>query len=166
MEQHGGAGPDWAMALEHSGLGDFLRQSLWLYPACNVLHVLAVVIMVGSIVAFDLRVLGVGRWLPVRGLARLLLPLSAGGFVAAVGSGVLLFTADATAVWNNPVFVYKLSLIGLGLVNIAAFHIGPLRTVDEWGVDGPVPGAAAAGAVVSIAGWTATATLGRLIAYF
>lgn len=166
MEHHGAAGPAWVLAVEHSAFGEALRQSLWLYPAANVLHVLAVVVMVGSIVAFDLRVLGAVRSIAVGDLARLLLPLSGSGFVVALATGALMFTADASAVWNNPVFIYKLGLIALGAANVVLFHLGPLRRVDAWGRHGPTPGLAAAGAAASLLAWVAVATLGRLIAYF
>jgi hypothetical protein len=79
---------------------------------------------------------------------------------------VLLFNADATAVWNNPVFVYKLALIALGLMNITVFHFGVWRSAEHWPADAPAPLLAVAGAAVSIVAWAATATLGRLIAYF
>ena len=59
------------------------------------------------------------------------------GFVVAVVTGVLLFTADATAVWNNPVFAYKLALIALGLVNITVFHFGVWRSAKHWPADAP-----------------------------
>lgn len=166
MEHSAGAGPAWALALEHSALGEILRQAMWLYPIANVLHVLAIVAMIGSVLAFDLRLMGAAKALPVAGLARLLLPISAIGFVVAVTTGSLLFIADATAVWNNPVFVYKLALIALGLVNIVVFHFGVWRSAEHWAVGTPTPLSAKAGAVVSIASWVATATLGRLIAYF
>jgi hypothetical protein len=166
MEHGTGIGPAWALALEHSALGETLRQAMWLYPIANVLHVLAVVAMVGSILAFDLRLMGAVKSLPVAGLARLLLPISVVGFLMAVVTGALLFTADATAVWNNPVFVYKLALIALGLVNITVFHFGVWRSAEHWAAGAPAPMPAVAGAAVSIVSWVATASLGRLIAYF
>ena len=67
MEHGTGTGPAWALALEHSALGETLRQAMWLYPIANVLHVLAVVAMVGSILAFDLRLMGAAKSLPVAG---------------------------------------------------------------------------------------------------
>jgi hypothetical protein len=166
MEHGTGAGQAWTLALEHSALGETMRQAMWLYPIANVLHVLAVVAMIGSILAFDLRLMGAVKSLPVVGLARLLLPISVGGFVVAVVTGALMFTADATAVWNNPVFVYKLALIGLGLVNITVFHLGVWRSAEGWPADAPAPLPAVAGAAVSIVAWVTTAALGRLIAYF
>ncbi|HYG88698.1 MAG TPA: DUF6644 family protein [Azospirillum sp.] len=164
MEHHGASGPDWLLALERSGLGEAMRQSLWLYPAANVLHVLAAGVLIGSILAFDLRLLGVAGRVPVAPLASLLVPTAAAGVALALPTGFLLFTADATAVAGNPVFPVKLSLIALGLANVVAFHVGALRGIERWG--SRVPAAARVSATVSLAAWIATAAAGRLIAYF
>ena len=64
MEHGTGAGPAWTLALEHSALGKTMRQAMWLYPIANVLHVLAVVAMIGSILAFDLRLMGTVKSCP------------------------------------------------------------------------------------------------------
>jgi hypothetical protein len=164
--EHAGDGPAWVLALEHSGLGQALRQSLWLYPLANVVHVLAMAVLVGSILAFDLRMLGLARSLPADRLARLLLPLAGTGLAAALLTGSLLFTADAGAVWANPVFPVKLTLIALGLVNIALVHAGPFRSLAGWGSGGLSPRPARIGAALSILIWFSVAGCGRLIAYF
>jgi len=164
MDGHAAEGPAWLLALEQSGLGEAMRQSLWLYPSANVLHVLGAGILIGAILAFDLRLLGVASRLPVASAASLLLPLAAGGVALAIPTGFLMFSADARAVAGNPVFPYKLGLIALGLVNVAVLHGGALRGIANWGAR--IPGAARAAAVVSLAAWTGTITAGRLIAYF
>ncbi len=164
MEHHAASGPDWLLALENSGLGEAMRQSLWLYPAANVLHVLAAGVLIGAILGFDLRLLGLGSRVPVAPLASLLVPMAATGVLLALPTGFLLFTADATAVAGNPVFPVKLSFIAVGLVNVAAFHFGALRGIEGWG--NHVPAAARVAAVVSLAAWLGAASAGRLIAYF
>ena len=165
MEHHHGAsGPDWLMALEHSGVGEAMRQSLWIYPAVNVLHVLAAGVLIGAVLGFDLRLLGVGGRMPVAPLASLLVPMAAAGVAVAMLSGVLLFVADATTLAANPVFPVKMSLIAVGLANVAVFHAGALRGIEAWG--SRVPGTARVAAVVSLTAWLGTAAAGRLIAYF
>ena len=164
MERHAAAGPDWLLALEQSALGETMRQSLWLYPAANVLHVLAAGVLIGAILAFDLRLLGLGGRVPMGPLASLLLPAAAAGVMLALPTGFLMFAADATAVAGNPVFPVKLSLIALGLVNVAVFHAGALRGIDGW--QDRAPGAARVAAALSLAAWFGTAAAGRLIAYF
>jgi hypothetical protein len=164
MEGHGAGAPALLLVLEHSALGEAMRQSLWLYPAANVLHVLAAGVLIGAILAFDLRLLGAGRSLPAHDLARLLVPLAAGGVLVALPTGFVLLAADASAVWNNPVFLWKLGLIGLGIANLAVLHGGSLRHIRDWGPS--VPASAKTAAAVSLLAWTGTVAMGRLIAYF
>ena len=88
-----------------------MRSSLALYPAVEILHILGFVVLVGSILALDLRVLGLGRAIPIQPMAQLLLPLSRFGFLLAISMGFLLFSADAAHVVRNPAFQTKLLLI-------------------------------------------------------
>lgn len=159
-------GPGWLVALETSGLGESLRQSVWLYPLVEITHILGFALLVGSILAFDLRLIGVrAPLLPTDALARLLLPVAVTGFALAVPTGLLLFTTEATALAGNPAFLAKLVLIGLALLNILAFHGLAGRRMAEWSLaDRPPPGARFAGAA-SLALWVGVLACGRLIAY-
>ena len=68
------------VALEQSAMGAAMRQSLVLYPAAEILHIIGLAILVGSIVGFDLRLLGLSRALPLAVFARHSVPLAMGGF--------------------------------------------------------------------------------------
>jgi hypothetical protein len=94
----------WLEALERSALGTAMRDSNWLYPAAETVHLLGLATLVGCAVAFDLRLLGVCRHLPARATARHLLTCARLGFAVAAISGFLLFTSDATAVAADPAF--------------------------------------------------------------
>jgi hypothetical protein len=164
--EHVAATHPWLVALEHSGLGATMRQSLLLYPAVETLHILGLALLVGSIAAFDLRVLGVGRQVALEPIARVAVPLAGCGFVLAASAGFLLFATEATHIAVNPAFKAKLIAIALGLANVALFHFGPWRGLAEWGaVGGRAPFAARLGAVVSLVTWCAAIAGGRLIAY-
>ncbi|MBP2290862.1 DUF6644 family protein [Azospirillum rugosum] len=162
----GPVGSGWLVALETSGLGDAMRQSVWLYPLVEVLHILGFALLVGSILAFDLRLLGVrAPLLPAEALARLLLPVAVTGFALAVPTGLLLFTTEATSLVRNGMFLAKMALLALALVNIVLFHKGAGRRMAAWGVaDRPPPAARFAGAA-SLGLWVAVLVCGRLIAY-
>ena len=67
------AGPAWALWLEHSALGEYARHSWWLYPLCGVVHLIGLGLLVGSILAVDLRLLGIARRLDLSAAARQLL---------------------------------------------------------------------------------------------
>ena len=151
------------LALQESALGYAMRNSPALYPAVEILHIIGFVVLVGSIVALDLRLLGLGRAIPIRPMANLLLPLSRVGFLLATSMGFLLFSADASHVVRNPAFQAKALLIALALITVAAAHAGPWRRVALWGNE--VPGSAKVAALASLVLWLGVVCAGRLIAY-
>ncbi len=152
------------LALQESALGHLMRSSPFLYPAAEILHILGFVVLVGSIVALDLRLLGLGRAIAIQPMAQLLLPLSRVGFVVAIGMGFLLFSADAAHVVRNPAFLAKLLLIAAALINIAIAHLGPWRRAPLW--HGEASAAAKLTGFASLLLWISAICAGRLIAYF
>jgi hypothetical protein len=152
------------LVLQESALGHAMRSSSALYPAVEILHILGFVVLVGSILALDLRVLGLGRAIPIPPMAQLLLPMSRFGFLLAIGMGFLLFSADAAHVVGNPAFQAKLLLIAAALVNIVIAHAGPWRHIERWPDE--ASGGAKATALVSLVLWLGVICAGRLIAYF
>lgn len=161
----GPTGPGWLVALETSGLGEALRQSLWVYPLVEVLHILGLALLVGGIAAFDLRLMGLHARLPAEALSRLLLPVAVIGFVLAVPTGMLLFISEATALAGNPAFLVKMGLLVAALANIALFHRGVGRRILDWGGGGRPPPAARVAGAASLLLWVAVLAAGRLIAY-
>jgi hypothetical protein len=150
--------------LQESALGHLMRSSPALYPAVEILHIFGFVVLVGSILALDLRLLGLGRAIPIKPMAQFLLPLSRFGFLLAISMGFLLFSADAAHVVRNPAFQAKLLLIGAALVNVVIAHAGPWRRVAHW--DAKASGGAKVTALASLLLWLSAVCAGRLIAYF
>lgn len=163
--EHGTAAPAWLLWLQDGAVGQAMRQSPLLYPAVEILHIFGFVLLAGSIIALDLRLIGLARWLAAIGLARHLLPLAIGGFILAAPMGALLFVTEAAALARNPVFLVKLALILLAGLNAAAFHLGPWRAVAGWDQGRP-PQAARVAGLLSIGLWLSVIACGRLIAYF
>jgi len=157
-------------ALEASGLGQAMRQWLWLYPAVEIVHIVGIGLLFGSIVVFDLRLLGWSRNIPVKRLARHVLPWSAGSFLLIVPSGLLMFIAHATEFIESEVFVIKMLLIMAAGVNAGLFHTITFRTADVWDSEEmrklpPPPSARLAGGL-SLLIWISVIACGRLLAYF
>lgn len=157
-------------ALEASGLGQAMRQWLWLYPAVETVHIVGIGLLFGSIAILDLRLLGVSRSIPVRALARHVLPWTAAAFILIVPSGLMMFTAHASDFISSPVFAVKMCLIlGAGL-NAALFHAIVFPSVEVWDSEemrklGPPPSARVS-AALSLVIWVAVIGCGRLLAYF
>ncbi|MES2958969.1 MAG: DUF6644 family protein [Pseudomonadota bacterium] len=163
---HPPVGPAWLIWLELSGLGEVMRKSAWMYPIVEIVHIVGFVILVGAALMFDLRVLGLGRALPVRALARHLLPWSWAGLLLVVPAGLMMFSAHATEFATNPALLLKLGLLATAAANVAFFHLGPYRSAAAWDDARPAPGSARVAAGLSIVIWIAVISCGRLIAYF
>ncbi|MFI6037954.1 DUF6644 family protein [Streptomyces sp. NPDC051315] len=152
--------------LERSSLGDAVRTTPLVYSSLESVHILGIALLVGPALAFDLRLLGVGRqMLPVTAAARHLLPLARLGFAIAVTSGLVMFVSGAVAVGNSGAAPWKLSLLMVAGVNIAVFHWGAYRRVDGWDIEVPTPARAKTAATVSILVWSGVIASGRLLAY-
>ena len=149
--------------LQASTLASAMKHGVWLYPIVETVHIVGFVLLVGAVAMFDLRVLGLGRALPVRALARHLLPWSVGSLVLVVPSGVALFATGPQEFFANRAFLLKLVLIGAAGVNAALFHVGAYRRVDQW--PGRAPAPARVHALVSLLLWVGVIASGRLIAY-
>lgn len=155
----------WLEWLERTPAATAIRDSAWIYPSIEILHIAGFVGLVGAAAMFDLRLLGVSRRLPVDHVAAHLLPFSRASLIAVVPSGVALFASDATQIGANPAFQLKLALIACAGLNAYLFHRWCLPGVSAWRADRPTPPHARVAAVVSLVLWTAVIACGRLIAY-
>ena len=152
-------------AIERSALATAMRQELWLYPSVEIVHILGFVTLVGSIAVLDLRLLGISRELPVRDLARHVLPCTLGALLFIVPTGLLMFMAHASDFIGNRAFILKLMLIFGAGCNAAAFHLGPYRSVAQWDRGVATPPAARLHAAASLVIWIGVISCGRLLAY-
>jgi hypothetical protein len=109
--------------LEGSALGQLMRSSgVWAYGVVNLVHILGIATLFGSVLAFDLRLIGLWRRVPLAALERPTLTLAACGFAVAVSSGLALISTNGI---GNPFLVLKFAAIGLGLSNIVAVQFLP-----------------------------------------
>lgn len=102
------------LLLEQTGLAQWLRFSRWGYAAANTAHVAGIAVLFGSVLALDLRLLGLGRTVPLRPLVHFLAPLAALGLLLAVATGVLLFLVQARSYASLDLFWIKIGLILAG----------------------------------------------------
>jgi hypothetical protein len=151
------------VALEQSALGAAMRQSLFLYPAVETLHIIGLALLVGGIAVFDLRMLGAFRAASSEAVARAALPVAIAGFALAVPMGLLLFATEATHLAANVAFRAKLVFIAAALANALFFRLGAWRKVIRGST---LPPSARVGAAVSLLAWVGAIAGGRLIAYF
>jgi hypothetical protein len=154
--------------LEGSALGQLVRASgVWAYGVVNLVHILGLATLFGSVLALDLRLLGVWRRVPLAALERPTLTLAACGFTVAAASGVTLLSTNGSEYVGNPFLALKFSAIGLGLANIVAAQFLPAWRTRRVEPHGPrqrfalrVVGA------TSLACWLGAVAAGRMIGYW
>jgi hypothetical protein len=155
--------------LEATRIGLLVRESLYGFPILVGVHILGLALSVGTLVWFDLRLLGVAlQAVPVSRVYRRLIPWATAGFLVMLVTGGLLFTGYASAAVKNPFFRIKVAALTLAGVNALFYHFSHLVTERGWASwdgDARPPAAARRAGMVSIALWATVILCGRLMAY-
>ena len=160
-----GPGSNWLDWMNDSPLGAAMRGELWLYPMVEVVHIIGFIVLVGSVVMFDLRVLGLSKDIQVTALARHLLTWSIAALLLIVPAGLMMFSAHPHDFASNDIFILKLCLIATAGLNAVLFHVGVYRSVAQWNTGAAAPGVAKLQALFSMVLWVSVVLCGRLLAY-
>lgn len=153
--------------LYHSEIGTAIRDSVWIFPIVETIHVLGITLLVGTVAILDLRLLGlILKRVGVSQVARQILPLTWAGFAVMFVSGFLLFSAEAANSYVNPAFRVKLLLLLLVGLNPLIFHLTIYRDVAAWGELVVTPLRARLAGIFSLTLWAGVICAGRAIAYF
>ena len=144
-------------------IATLIAENDLLFPWIESIHVLAIVLVIGTISIVDLRLLGVASLdVPVRRVMRDVIPYTWCAFVIAAVTGSLMFSSDATHYGHNRLFQAKLVMLLLAGVNMAAFHLLGVRNIGRWDAPGQTtPMGAKAAAAISLVVWITVVSLGR-----
>src|SRR5688500_3673923 len=135
--------------LEDSWLAAVIRQSMWLYPALEIIHIIGIVLLVGPALMFDARLLGLSPSIAVVSLSRHLLPWARRSlFFLIIPSGFLLFATNAVTLAGDFVFWLKLSLLALAVTNAFIFHRFVFKPDNSADVNAILPTGARVNAVL------------------
>ncbi|MEO6080556.1 MAG: DUF6644 family protein [Steroidobacteraceae bacterium] len=158
--------PSFIQGIEASAIGEWMRANVLAMPLVNTLHVLCIILVFGSILIVDLRLLGLfDRGRAITRISREMLHLTWGAFAGAALTGALFFSANATTYWFNTAFRFKMLAILLAGINMLVFQLVTFRSVGEWDRDAPTPRAAKVAGVLSLLIWTTVVVLGRIIGF-
>lgn len=134
-----------------------LQSHPWAYPALEVLHIVGIALLLGNLVALELRVFGRAPAIPLAAMARLSLSVALAGFALVATSGLLMFASQPAELLANRAFTLKMLLLFAAGGNAAWFHgRGSLARLDTL---------ARAQLLLSTALWLAIIACGRWIAY-
>jgi hypothetical protein len=152
--------------LEQTSTGTTIRESLWLFPIIETVHIFGIILLVGATSILDLRLMGFAfRDESVSKLAGRFIPWALAGFLIQVTTGLLLFSSEATKMYVNAGFKVKMLLILIAGINALVFHSVAYQSVGKWEHDPVGPLSARAAGLISILLWFGIVAAGRWIAY-
>jgi len=153
--------------LEGTGFSIWVREAptIWAFSTILTLHTFGMGVLVGASALLDLRLLGIGRTMPLGPLESLYRIMWAGFWLNLV-TGTMLFAADATSRGTQWLFFVKLLFVGLGvatmiLIRRQVYGTPSSRATEPVAVNGATRGLA----VASLGAWVAAIISGRLLAY-
>jgi len=152
--------------IQDSSIGTQIRESTYVFPIVEGLHVLGLAISVGTIAIVDLRLIGATmKKERVTDVIEQLQPLTLGGFALMFISGILLFWSEAARLY--PSYSYRIKFIFIALLGINAmlFHSTIYQSVDKWNSDAVTPFRARMAGWIGILFWAVVIFCGRWTAY-
>lgn len=143
-----------------------LRESRYVFPAVETIHVVGLAGSVGLILIVDLRLIGAllqnqsvadvmsryRRWMWM-------------GFASMFASGILLFCSEAANCYMSSTFRAKMLLLFLAGLNALVFEITVGKRVSAWGDAANLPLAAKLAGWISLVCWAGVIAFGRWTAY-
>ena len=143
-----------------------LRESTWVYPVIESIHVLSLCLFLGFAVILDLRLVGIAlQRTRVSEISQRLMPWTVAGFIVMVVSGTLLFYSSPVRFYGNVFFRVKAAMLILAGLNAWVFHLTIYRRLEAWDEAVVTPFAARVAGSVSLALWAVIVVAGRMIAY-
>jgi hypothetical protein len=148
--------------LQSLPLAASIHQTKWLFTTIEVIHVVAISLVIGTISVVDLRLLGIASTRrPFTQLARQVLPFTWFAFALAAAAGSLLFISQATEYFVSTAFRIKIFIMLLAGINMMIFEFVTVRGVQAWDLGPPPPLQARLAGGISIACWLLVFILGR-----
>lgn len=158
-----------AASLESPTFARFVNVHGWIWPSCEIVHFFGMALLIGTVGALDLRLLGVAKGLPVREVHRLV-PWGVVGFILTLVTGSVFVLGDAVTPvisrFHNLAFQLKMLFMGLAGINILAFYVTGVSHAAN--AVGPWEDAGIAAKVIAIASlffWICVIYFGRMIMY-
>jgi hypothetical protein len=134
-----------------------IRESIWVYPILDVLHCVGILLVAGTIVVIDLRLLGFGmRRTMVSSVVAQVLPWTLWGFAFMFITGSLLAWSEPVRLYHSLFFRWKLLFLASAGLNALLFHLCSTSLT---------PTRARFAGAVSIVCWICVIAAGRAVGY-
>jgi hypothetical protein len=152
-----------------TGIGNYVAAHDWVWPLCETLHFVGMCVLLGTVGTVDLRILGVGKGIPIHLLEKFV-PLGVIAFIVNATTGFIFVAGNPVGgpmeYLTNLSLQLKMLLVLIAGINLLVFYVtGIEKKVAGVPADGNAPGSAKAVAAVSIFAWIMVIVMGRFIMY-
>ena len=147
-----------------SAIADVMRTA-WAWPLAESLHFLGLCLLIGAVGSFDLRLLGVGRRIPIAAMHRFI-PWGLLGFAINIATGTLFILTEPDQYIYNPAFRWKAIFVLCAGLNILVFYTSQFQKVSRLGPNEPIPLGAKLVGGFSLSLWLGVITAGRLLTFY
>jgi hypothetical protein len=155
----------WLKSLEDSGVATTIRNSSYLFPSLEAVHVMALGLMLGTITVVELRLLGVAsKGRSAERVSDEVLRWTWAAFGLVVLTGFTMFTTNARVYVHNTAFLIKLCLLAAAGINMLTFHLTAARSMGRWDRQAAPPIGKAA-AALSLLLWIGVVFAGRVVGF-
>jgi putative copper export protein len=152
--------------LASTSLSNALASELWVVPAVQSAHILAIGVIFGSLLIVGLRVLG---WAAsdqtMHQVSDRFAPWIWGALAVLAMSGALLITIEPARELLSVSFWLKMAMLAIGSAFVLALQLNLRRHSEGWESEFGNRGSTRVLAVVAFVVWTSVIVLGRLIAW-
>lgn len=153
-------------SIEATNFAGTVRDSIWMFPIIESVHVISFTIVVGTIAVIDLRLLGLASTKrSFRRMSSDIMKWTWSAFILAVATGLMMFTTNARVYYHNPFFRAKMVLLVLAGINVAVFELTAGRSLSSWDNAPSVPRVGKAVGALSLVLWISIIFMGRIIGF-
>ena len=152
-------------SLEDSPFALSIAESTWAFPAIELVHIFALIMVFGTIVIIDLRLLGLASTnRRYSEMARELLPWTWAAWVVAAMFGSLMFITRPLAYLENADLRLKFTLMAMAGINMLVFQLVTSRDMARWDT-GATPWVGKVAGGLSLMLWIGVVYFARRIGY-
>jgi hypothetical protein len=148
---------------ESLALSVAIRDSLWLFPVIEAVHLLGLALIGGIVLLVDLRLFGFSVTAkPLPALSREIEPWLIGSLGVMMMTGLLLYTSEPIKLYYNTPFWLKMAFLALAIgytftIRRRVLAAGEARIAPAW---------RKLVAIISISLWTGVGISGRGIGFY
>ncbi len=140
-------------------------HSVWGWPFAESIHFIGLCLLLGPVVMFDLRLLGVAKRIPIVALHKLI-PFGLIGFAMNAVTGSMFLMTEPDQYIYNPSFHFKVLFLTVAGTNALSFYLIPWRRIGRLEPGAPAPRSARIIAVVSLSMWMGVIIGGRMLTFY